>query len=441
MSKHIDNKDERREARRKRRIRNQIIAYIVLIVLLVGVGFGGYKGGKIVIAKFKDMNVSAENVSNNEAQEGDDVGGVIASPEEPEDIIVQEEEPTVESSVDPEIQAYVESLPLEQKVAGMFIVTPEALTGVDRAVKAGEGTKTALSEHAIAGFIYDSKNVQTSEQFKEMIAGTKDMYKSIYNADMIIAFQEEGAINTVAGTLADVSKIDAAGEIGKTGDSGNAYQAYITVGKYMSDFGANMNYGPVADVLVDANSFIGNRSFSDDADIASSMVSQAVNAQKEMGIITCMTGFPGRGAATSDPANGAVSIDRSLDDLRNCEFKPYKAGIEQGADAIVVSNVVVPSISGEIPCSLAPEVLTDIIRGELGFEGIVMVGNMDDKAITSTYSSGDAAVMAICAGADIIVKPANFNEAYDAVMKAVNEGVISEDRINQSLIKICTAKK
>lgn len=442
MSKNnIDNADERREARRKRRIRNQTIAYIVLIIILLVAGFGGYKGAKILLKKFNQFTAAPEqNASNNEASVSDDVPGVIASPEEPEEIIETTQEEPENEGENAEARAYVESLTLEQKVAGLFLVTPESITGVDRAVKAGEGTKNALAQYAVGGFVYDSKNVQSADQFKELLSGTQAMYKELYSNDMWLVLQEEGAVNTLAGSSAGVSKASTAGEIGSTGDSGNAYQTYITIGSYIAEYGSNMNLAPAADVIIDENNFIGNRSFGNDADIVSSMVAQAVNGQKEMGITTCLTGFPGRGAASGDPANGSASTSRTLDEMRECEFKPYKAGIDQGADVVVVSNITASEISGELPCSLAPEVLTDILRGELEFNGIVMVGNMDDKAITDVYSSGDAAVMAICAGADMIMRPANFQEAYEAVIKAVNEGVISEERINQSLMRIYTAK-
>lgn len=436
-------KDERRELRRQRRIRNQVIAYLVLIILLAGIGYGGYKGALYLMNYFGTNNQPVVDVVDTNVTVSEDNFGVISSPEEPIDIEITPEEPelTEEEIRRQELMTMIDSMTLEQKVANLFIVSPEAITGVEKATRAGDGTKAALEQYAVGGIIYAGKNVNGADQFREMVMTTKDMYHTLYNSDLWIMVQEDGSNSVIAGSATGIQKIDTAASIGESGDSGNAYTAYIDVSRALNNYGVNMNLSPVCDVATAENSFLGNSSFSSDADIVSSMVRQAVNAEEESGIMACLMAFPGQGSVSSNPAKGEVSTDRTLDDMRTEEFLPFQAGIEGGAEVIVVSHLIAENASGEnVPCSLSAVMINDVLKGELGFTGVVITDRMNQPAITAKYSSGEASVMAIQAGADMILEPENFEESYQAVIDAVNNGTISEERINESLLRIYEIK-
>lgn len=440
MAKEKENKkDNRREERRRRRIRNQVIAYLVLLILLAGIGAGGYFGIRFLIGNIKPVNQQIVT-SDNQITESENNTGVISTPEE----IVSEDVVSVEEEVDPlqeEVAAYISAMPLEQKVANLFIVTPESITGVTTATRAGDGTRTALEEYAVGGIVYSTKNVQSTEQFKEMLQNTKSMYHELYQNELWTVVQEEGAVNVIAGNATGIVAQAAAGEIGSSGDTGNAYQAYVTIGSYLREYDIDVNLGPVCDVPSGENSYLGNRAFQTDADLVASMIHSAVDGQQEQGIITCLTAFPGQGAASADPANGTATVEKSLDEMRSFDFLPFAAGIEEGAQMIMVSNVTAESASGEaVPCSMSSVMITDVLRGELGFEGVIITAPMDQKAVTGSYNSAEAAVMALQAGADMILKPANFAEAYAGVMAAVADGTISEERIDESLNRIYSLK-
>lgn len=429
-------RDSRREERRRRRIRNQVIAYLVLVLLIIGVFTGGYFGIRFLIQNIKLGNqqiIPSDNqIVDSEPANG---SGVISTPEE----MISENETPEPEPLDPlqeEIAAYVGSMTLEQKVANLFIVTPESITGVTTATQAGEGTRAALEEYAVGGIVYSSKNVLNADQFQTMITNTKNMYQDFYAPKLWIVVREEGAENVIAGSASGVAAQQAAGEIGTSGDTGNAYQAYMAIGSYLNEYGVDVNLGPVCDVPGES-SYLGNRAFNTDADIVASMIQSAVEGQNASGIITCLTAFPGRGSASGNPADGAAAAGKTLDEMRTSDFLPFLNGIEAGAQMVMVSNM---TAGEEVPCSLSSAVITDVLRGELGFQGVVITEDMDQKAVTDHYTSGEAAVMALQAGADMILKPADFAEAYAAVLAAVADGTLTEERINESLVRIYTIK-
>ena len=440
-------KEEKRQARRNRRIRNQILAYVVFVVFLAGLGVGGYFGVDYLITNFSGayksvpVSVSQDQVSADDVQQEEP--GIITSPDYEETVsedVVMEEEDT-SALISPEIQAILDEMTLEQKVANLFVVSPEAITGVTAATRAGDGTKAALEQYAVGGFIYADKNITGTEQFCEMVETTKTMYSELYGQSLWTFVQEEGAVNTVAGKMPGITAEQSAGAIGETGDATNAYVAYTNIGNYLFNIGIDVNLGPVCDVKTAEDSYLGERSFGAEAGMVSNMVRQCVDAGLENAIIPCLTAFPGRGDSATSPEDGTITTERTLDDMRTSEFLPFQAGIDEGATMIMVSHLIAANATGEeIPCSLSSVMIEDVLRGELGFEGVVITDRMDQAAITSNYSSGEASVLAIQAGADMILCPENFEESYQAVLDAVSNGTITEERIDESLNRILSAK-
>lgn len=430
----------RREERRRRRIRNQILAYMVLVIILAGLGMGGYFGIKFLLSQRTTPNQPIVT-SDNTIATSENSTGVIATPEDITDIESQTPEPVEE--VDPmeaAVAAYISSMTIEQKVANLFIVSPESITGVTTATRAGDGTRAALSEYAVGGIIYAGKNITGADQFKEMVSTTQSMYQELYNLPLWIVAQDEGATNVLGGSHAGVPAQEAASEIGSSGDSGNAYQAYVNIGTYLQEYGINVNLGPVCDVASVEGSFLGNRSFNSDADIVSSMIRSAVDGQMEQGIVTCLTAFPGQGSSTNNPTNGNASIASSLDEMRALEFLPFAAGIEEGAQLVMMSNMTAENATGEsVPCSMSTS-MVGILRDELGFEGVIISAPMNQKTITNNYTPGEAAVNALSAGVDMILLPNNFAEAYAGVLAAIADGTLTEEQIDASLTRILLIK-
>ena len=423
-----ENRDmDRREIRRRRRVRNQIIAYISLAVIVVAIVVGAIVTIQHFTKKSADKKQKEELAKQLEELE-----------ESEEPVTISEPESVEVDPLDAKIDACIAEMPLEDKVAGLFMITPEALTGVDTAIKAGDGTKEALNRYAVGGLIYFSKNIQSQEQLTEMLANTK-MYSKY---PIFLGVDEEGGeVSRVADANIGVENVGSMADIGAGGDAQRAYETGKTVGTYLSGLGFNLDFAPVADVLTNAdNTTIGSRSFGTDAAVVASMIPSFVTGMEETGVSSCLKHFPGLGDTTVDTHDGMATTERTLEQFQAEEFTAFKAGSDAGADFVMVGHVSAPALAGDnTPASISKEVI-GILRNDLGFEGIVITDALNMKAITEYYTADEAAIKAIQAGADMILMPEDFEVAYNGVLQAVQEGTISEDRINESLKRIYRVK-
>jgi beta-N-acetylhexosaminidase len=423
--------ENRRQLRRKRRKRNQITAYVVVVLFIAVIACAIVSGVKIITG----MSTSDEEEQQSKVEEIFATEETLSVPEVTD--TTQVAELTDEQKLDQIINALIEVMPLEDKVAGLFIVTPESITGVNTALKAGDGTQKALSDYAVGGIIYQSKNIQSADQIKEMIDNT-----SLYsNYPLFIAVQEEGGDASSVASAGVGTKVDSAAAIAETQDTDNAYKAGCTIGEYLSGLGFNLDFAPTADLNNVDKSVIGKRSYGSDASEVSGYVTAMMQGLEDNNVTACLGHFPGIGSTTEDTSSGLASTDRSAEDFRANEFAVFEAGIEAGADMIMVSNISAPSLTGDnTPCSMSSAVVTDILRDELGFKGVIISEAMNKKAISEYYGADEAAVMALRAGCDMILMPEDFEKAYDGVLSAVNDGTISEERVNDSLRRIYRIK-
>ncbi len=146
------------------------------------------------------------------------------------------------------------------------------------------------------------------------------------------------------------------GEIGAAGDTQAAYDAYQNIGGYLSSYGFNVDFAPVADVLTNVdNTVIGNRAFSSDAGVAAQMVSSAVTGLQETGVSACLKHFPGHGDTAGDSHTGAAQTDRTKEEMEAEEFLPFQSGIEAGADMIMVGHITAPNLTDgdSLPASIS----------------------------------------------------------------------------------------
>ena len=439
-------KEEKREQRRQRRIRNQRIALagllgslLVLIAVVVAAFFVINKQDEI-----KMQQEFEEQLAQMEAEEA-------ITEEAVEDVLAEEVDEEVADAeiavpetyddakvLDEVVEAIIAEMTLEEKVAGLFVVTPEGITGVDTAIQAGDGTKTALEKYPVGGLIYFKKNIQSEEQIKKMIENSVSYNKY----PMFIAVDEEGGKVARLADALTLENIGPMAEIGSTGDSNKAYEAMKTVGTYLTSYGFNLNFAPVADVLTNEdNASIGDRSFSSDPSVVAGMVTSAMNGLEEVGVTACVKHFPGLGDASEDTHNGLAVIDKSLDELKQTELVPFISAIENGANMIMVGHMSLPQVVGDnTPATMSKEVISDLLRSELGFNGVVITDAMNMGAITEYYGADEAAIRAFKAGADMVLMPEDFKLAYEGVIEAVKDGTISEERINNSLKRVFRIK-
>lgn len=428
--------DERRVYRRRRRIRNQIIVYSVVIVFMAAVAAGGVYVGRNIVGAVKEKRFAEEQAKLQEQlqaeQEAEAARDVVIDAPETIDI-----EPEVDYLGDV-VESQISAMPLEDKVAGLFIVTPEAITGVTTAIQAGEGTQEALNEYAVGGMIYFSHNIVDEEQLKKMLSGTASMSRY----PIFLAVDEEGgSVSRVAGSSIDVIQVGDMASIGEGGDTAQAYEAGLTIGSYLKDLGFNLDFAPVADVAGTGQNAMGDRVFGSDARMVGDMVTNMVQGIEGTGVSSCLKHFPGIGYAEDDTHDGRVETAKTLDEMRSSDFIPFKAGIEAGADFVMVSHITVTAADEDaVPATLSKTIMTDVLRNELDFQGVIITDALNMGAITEYYTAEEAAVKALIAGADMLLMPEDFYTAYDAVLAAVQDGTITEERINESLERIYRVK-
>jgi beta-N-acetylhexosaminidase len=356
-------------------------------------------------------------------------------------------------------------LPLKDKVSQLFIVTPEA---VRSAVRAGEGSEInwgitdnpqpgsvalhenkdnlvldytpevarGFAEYPVGGVVLFGRNVVNSEQVSGLLSGFRQEAKLPF----FTSIDEEGGRVARIGNAEqiDVPTFPAMAEIGASGDESKAYEVGQQIGGYLKDHGFNLNYAPVADVFTNPdNTVIGTRAFSHDPEIAAKMVASAVSGFRDAGVGIAIKHFPGHGDTGEDSHKQLAVSKKTLAQLHDIELVPFKAGIDAGSDMVMVGHIATPHITDDgLPATLSHTLLTDVLRKQLGFDGVIITDAMNMKAIADNYSSGEAAVKALEAGADIILMPENFADAHQGVMDAVASGRLTEARIDESLARI-----
>ncbi|MBD8966282.1 MAG: hypothetical protein EGR84_07190 [Coprococcus catus] len=362
------------------------------------------------------------------------------------------------------IKAIIDKMTLEQKVAQLFVVSPETLTGVDSVQYAGDMTYQALQDYPVGGIVFAKDNIDSSSQFGTMTDNLQSYSEDISGLQLFLAAAEEGGSASVLGNNdnldeyyensysdddSDYSSSSAnsvhsgatsMSEIGRKDDSTNAYEAGKSIGSLMSAYGLNLDLAPVADVLSGNSTGIGDRTFGTDAQTVSDMALEVIRGIQEEDVNAAMKYFPGYGAASSN-MSGFPVINSSLDELKKKEFLPYSNAIAQGLDFVMVGHISVPNVTGDdTPASLSEKMISEVLRKDLGFKGIVMTDYLNDKTIVKNYSAADAAVQAIQAGADLLLEPDDLEAAYEGVLKAVKKGDITEDRLDESIYRILRVK-
>lgn len=329
------------------------------------------------------------------------------------------------------------AMSLKQKVYQMFIVTPEDLTGTGTVTSAGESMKAALEECPVGGVILFAANLNSREQTSQLLA---DM-QAFSEIGMFTAVDEEGGtVARCAQKLGTAAFSDMA-SYGEYNDSDTAYQIGQSIGMDLRELGFNLDFAPVADVNINPANELGRRIFSSDPGVVANMATYVALGLQSQGVSSAMKHFPGLGAESGNThTDSFVTIDRSVDDLRSSEFIPFAAGINAGVNFVMVGHQITTGFGDNLPADLSHTAVSDYLRGELGFQGIAITDAQQMNTIVNVYGADTAAVMSVQAGIDIILMPASVRTAAGAVIAAVENGTISEDRINESVMRILNKK-
>lgn len=320
------------------------------------------------------------------------------------------------------IQELLSSMSVEEKVGQMFFVRcPDT------------GAPEAVSQYKLGGYILFGRDFKgkTAEQVRSDI----DSYQSAAGVPLLIGTDEEGGTVVRASSNPNLfphvcqSPQALYAQGGMDSIIQDARQKSLT----LLDLGVNVNLAPVADVSTDPNDFIYDRSFGQDAQATADYVSNVVQAMNAEGIGSVLKHFPGYGN-NADTHTGVAIDQRPYETFETSDYLPFTAGIQAGADAVLVSHNVMSCVDSQLPASLSPAVHQEL-RNTLGFQGVIMTDDLAMEAVAAYATNESAAVMAVQAGNDMIVTT-DFQTQIPQVVEAVNNGTIDEDQIDQSVTRI-----
>ncbi|MDA3957696.1 glycoside hydrolase family 3 protein, partial [Oceanispirochaeta sp.] len=338
------------------------------------------------------------------------------------------------------IDSFIESMSLEEKIGQLFILAVRHTANGKPALTVDKTVRSFMEKYQPGGIILFSLNYQSPSQTRNFIMELQNL--SPY--PLFVTTDEEGGKVSRLGksSLMDVLYLPPAGEIGMTRDILLAEDAAEVLALDMKELGFNMNMAPVADISIRGSlNPIGNRSYSSDPETAAAMTAATVRGCKKAGISPVVKHFPGHGNVTGDSHNGAVASISSREDFYNRDFIPFKKGIEAGTDFIMIGHIAAPSLTGtNTPASLSHQIQTVILREELGFKGLIITDAMDMGAIKKSYSPREAVLTAFLAGTDMILMPENIPEAQESLRNARSSGLLSQERLDESLRRILKLK-
>lgn len=343
-------------------------------------------------------------------------------------------EPTPEPTPEPDPEELLlEGLSLREQLWQMVVLRPSDLRG-GSSLAVNETMEEDLQARPAGGFFLDTENMQTGEQLRAL---TGDLAAGMAIPPLILCDEEGGAVARLGSTVSSL-KLRSMYHYKDQGEE-KARENGEALARELRAFGFNADLAPVADVWSNpANTVIRYRAYSDDFAQAARLVAAAVEGFHAGGVLCTLKHFPGHGDTRADSHYGSVYVSRSLDELRERELLPFRAGIEAGADMVMIGHLIVSAVDEE-PALFSHALVTELLREELGFRGVVITDALEMGALGS-YTVGETAVKAVLAGVDLLLCPGDPEAAVDALEAAVTDGVLTEERIRESLLRILRMK-
>ena len=349
------------------------------------------------------------------------------------------------------IEKQLQEMSLREKVGQMFIVRPEALdpeayynspTDLQNLSlqSVNERMRETAAKYPMGGIVLYSNNIKNPAQLTSFIAELKTLLPC---RPLMCIDEEGGSVSRLSNNQAfRLPKFPNMAQLAASGRTKDVYDAAFEIGTYLSEFGFDIDFAPVADVNTNPrNIVIGPRAFSSDPHAAAPMVKAYVKGLQKTGVLACLKHFPGHGDTTADSHFGYAMSRKTWEEIDDCEMIPFRAGLDAGARLVMTAHISLPNVTGSnTPSTLSSMILQDKLRGELGFKGTIITDAMEMGAIIRQYPIEDACVMAIKAGVDILLCVREYPQAFETVMAAVRRGEIPESRIDESVRRILALK-
>lgn len=338
-------------------------------------------------------------------------------------------------SIDP-VQAQIDQMSLEEKVGQLVIV------GVDGYRIDGNSIQF-MEQYHVGGFILFKRNIQDSAQMLKLVNSLKETNAAGRNIPLFLSIDEEGG--RVSRMPDEFLKFPSNKVIGKRNDSGFSYEAGGILGKELNAFGLNMDFAPVLDINSNPkNPVIGDRAFGTAAEPVGKLGIATMKGIQSQKVISVVKHFPGHGDTSVDSHVGLPKVNHDIKRLESFELKPFAAVIEDGADAVMVAHILLPKLDGQNPASFSRYIISDLLRSQLNFNGVVITDDFTMGAIEKNYDMGKAAVKSILAGGDIVLVCHEFEKqktVIEALLEAARSGVLPVERIDESVYRILNLKK
>ncbi|GAA0091230.1 beta-N-acetylhexosaminidase [Paraclostridium bifermentans] len=299
---------------------------------------------------------------------------------------------------------------------------------------------TLINDLKVGGVILFSRNIEDSKQLKKL---NLDIEEANKNIPVFISIDEEGGrVNRLA---KNIKRFESAKSIGDKGDIKYAYENGKEIGKTLKEYKINMNFAPVLDIYSNSkNTVIGDRAFGNNEKIVETMGIATMQGLKDEDVIPVIKHFPGHGDTEVDSHIGLPVVEKSIDQLYDFEFVPFKKAIESGADAVMVSHILMKQIDDKNPATLSYNLITEILRNDMKFSNVIITDDMCMKAITNRLSVEEASIKSIKAGSDIILIGSDIGKTKSVIEKIkleVETNEISEKRIDESVYRILKLKE
>lgn len=323
-----------------------------------------------------------------------------------------------------------------EKIYQLFIVSPEALTGETRT--AALSNDHTFAQYPVGGVMLFGQNIESEQQLRNLTAQLRAQAAAARLYPLFIAVDEEGGLVSRVANKLGYDLAPSPNEIGKTGDETQAYTAGQYISGYLAPLGVNLCFAPPADTALD-DYIDGMQYYGEDPALVSRLASAMAKGLREGGVVPCYSHFPGRGSFEGVTLK-KLSIKRTADEMRNSEWIPFRDGIRDNIEMIMVSHGLFRLIEDDMPASTSNRVVNGLLRGELGYQGVVVTDSLRMNAVTSNYKTGQECVAALKAGADILLLPPDLGRAVRAIQTAVSQGDLSMQRIEESVIRILAVK-
>lgn len=340
-----------------------------------------------------------------------------------------------ETPEEAEVRRTIQAMTLEEKVGQML------LAGV-QGTKVDAAAKRMIAEDHVGGIILFKNNLSGGlRSSAELLNGLKAANRSNPVPLFLSVDQEGGRVSRLP---KDFEPMPANAAVGKTGDAALAEEMGSLIARQLRLLGFNVDFAPVLDTFSNPdNTVIGDRSFGSKPELVAELGAAEMKGIRDGGILPVVKHFPGHGDTAVDSHKDLPIVRKSEAELLKLELKPFQHAIESGAEAVMVAHILFPELDPDMPASLSEPIITGLLRGKLGYGGVVITDDLAMGAIAKNYGASEAAIRSVEAGGDILLMAHSYDIAhqiYEALLGSVRDGRIPESRVDESVARILKLK-